>query len=171
MAEIPSRLAGPTLLSPDAHSLTSFPEPTVQNSDVEHASPPREIVSVNEPLYGLLDRSGPTMFDEQQTLDSAQPQTLSTASAEVLRGVIDHNGAVELVRRLSSMLAERDAHITALTRLCEEYNIPKSRVVDAASHAKQAERRRQSLATASEDLAPSNGSRSVSVVSLVRLAK
>lgn len=170
MAEISTRPSRQPLSTPDdTNSLISFPDPTAQTAPLEDAprpSPPsQEDGAAEEPLYGLLDRLGPTMFDEQ-TEESTQPQTLATASAEVLRGVIDHQGAAELVRRLSSMLAERDAHITALTRLAEEYKIPRDRIVDTASRAKQAERRRQSLATASEDLAPSNGSPSDSGVCL-----
>nr|POE72185.1 phenol hydroxylase [Quercus suber] len=185
MAEISRRSSRQVLLSPDdTHSLTSFPDPEAQTlssspsipsvaADEEPSLPPQppapplspnDAPSNTEPMYGLLDRSGPTMFDDQAP-DLAQPQTLSTASADVLRSVIDHNGAVELVRRLSTMLAERDAHITALTRLCEEYSVPKVRLVAAASKAKQAERRRLSLATASEEMGPSDGSRSDSVVS------
>ena len=94
------------------------------------------------------------MFDEHTVVDASDPQTLSSASTEILRNVIDHHGAVELIRRLSTMLAERDAHISALIRLAEEYKIPRQRVADTASRAKQDERRRLSLATASEDLAP-----------------
>nr|POF17393.1 hypothetical protein CFP56_79131 [Quercus suber] len=184
MAEISRHSSRQALLSPEeTHSLTSFPDPEAQTlsssssapsvSDQQPPPPPQPPLlssdddvapPKHEPMYGLLDRSGPTMFDEQAT-DIAQPQTLSSASADVLRSVIDHNGAVELVRRLSSMLAERDAHITALMRLCEEYSVPKSRLAGAASQAKQAERRRMSLATASEDLTPSEQSRSDSVVS------
>ncbi|KAK3716213.1 hypothetical protein LTR37_006658 [Vermiconidia calcicola] len=96
------------------------------------------------------------MFDENTANDATDPQTLSAASTEVLQNLIDHHGAVELIKRLSSMLAERDAHITALTRLAEEYKMPRQRISETASRAKQAERRRLSLITASEDLGPSS---------------
>lgn len=96
------------------------------------------------------------MFDENTAVDPNDAQALSVAPTHILQEVIDHAGAVEIVRRLSAMLAERDAHITALTRLAEEYRIPKERIVDTASRVKQSERRRLSLATASEDLAPSS---------------
>ena len=94
------------------------------------------------------------MFDENNTIDASNPQSLSAAPVFVLQSIIDYHGAVELVQRLSAALAERDAHITALTRLAEEYKIPRERVVDTSSRVKQAERRRLSLATASEDLVP-----------------
>ena len=97
------------------------------------------------------------MFDENSTIAANDPQTLSAAPPNILQSVIDHHGAVELVRRLSTLLAQRDAHITALTRLAEEYRIPRDRVVETSSRVKQAEQRRLSLATASEDLEPSNG--------------
>ncbi|QIW99181.1 hypothetical protein AMS68_004699 [Peltaster fructicola] len=66
-------------------------------------------------------------------------------------GVIDQTGAVELVKRLATALAERDAHITALQRLCEEYNVPRDRMNDASSRVKQAEQRRISLANATAE--------------------
>ena len=125
------------------HSLTSFP-----NLSTDALS--QDVEFVNEPLNGLLDRDGPSMFDESNALDSSDPQALSAAPANVLQNVIDHNGAAELVRRLSTMLAERDAHITALTRLAEEYKVPRSRIAETSSRVKQAERRRLSLAAASE---------------------
>ena len=98
------------------------------------------------------------MFDEgsSSSIDVVDPQTLSTASKKTIKSLVEHHGAVNLVQSLSTMLAERDAHITALTRLAEEYRIPKERIVDTASRVKQSERRRLSLATASEDLAPSS---------------
>ena len=97
------------------------------------------------------------MFDENTPIDANDPQALSAASSDVLQKIIDHHGAAELVQRLSTLLAERDAHVTALTRLAEEYKIPRQRIAETASRVKQAERRRLSLATASEDLAPSSG--------------
>ena len=131
----------------DTASFTSFPDPSTSGT-LEHDEP------ALEPLHGLLDRAGPSMFDENGSIDATDPQTLSTAPNGVLKGLIDHHGAVELVKRLSVMLAERDAHITALTRLAEEYKVPRQRISEASSRAKQDERRRLSLATASEDLAP-----------------
>ena len=134
----------------DSAQFTSFPDPA-------SGALSQETESTKKPLHGLLDGTGPSMFDENNTIDANDPQTLSAASTDVLRSIIDHHGAVELVKRLSSLLAERDVHITALTRLAEEYKIPKQRIVDAASRVKQAEHRRLSLATASEDVAPSSG--------------
>ncbi len=137
------------LVVEDTNSLTSFPDlsATVSNQEYEPAI---------EPLHGLLDRAGPSMFDENSSIDANDPQTLSAAPNAVLKNLIDHHGAVELVKRLSTILAERDAHITALTHLAEEYKVPRQRISEAAVRAKQAERRRLSLVTASEDLAPSS---------------
>lgn len=112
--------------------------------------------SRKQPLQRLLDDDGPSMFDGNDTIDANNPQSLSAAPSSVVRTVIDHHGAVELVRRLSAALAERDAHITALIRLTEEYKIPQDRIADTASRVKQVERRRLSLAAASEELAPSS---------------
>lgn len=136
-------------LSDDGTSFTLSLDPISKTRSQDHES-------ANEPLNGLLDRNGPSMFDEHNVPDAPDPQSLSAAPAPVLQSIIDYHGAVELVNRLSTALAERDAHITALTRLAEEYNIPRERIVDTASRAKQAERRRLSLATASEDLVPSS---------------
>ncbi|GAB7325871.1 hypothetical protein MBLNU13_g09939t1 [Cladosporium sp. NU13] len=115
-----------------------------------------------EHLNGLLDRSEPTMFDERPAVNADDPRALSAANSAVLQGVLDHHGAINLVKRLSESLAERDAHITALQRLCEEYKVPSDRVADTASRVRQAERRRLSLSAASEDLAPSRGTQSES---------
>lgn len=117
-----------------------------------------------EHLNGLLDRSEPTMFDERPAVNADDPRALSAANSAVLQGVLDHHGAINLVKRLSESLAERDAHITALQRLCEEYKVPSERVADAGSRVRQAERRRLSLSAASEDLAPSRGTQSESSV-------
>jgi hypothetical protein len=117
-----------------------------------------------EHLNGLLDRSEPTMFDERPAVNADDPRALSAANSAVLQGVLDHHGAINLVKRLSESLAERDAHITALQRLCEEHKVPSDRVTDAASRVRQAERRRLSLSAASEDLAPSRGTQSESSV-------
>ena len=105
------------------------------------------------------------MFDERPAVNADDPRALSAANSAVLQGVLDHHGAINLVKRLSESLAERDAHITALQRLCEEYKVPSDRVADAASRVRQAERRRLSLSAASEDLAPSQGTQSESSVS------
>ena len=104
------------------------------------------------------------MFDERPAVNADDPRALSAADNAVLQAVLDHHGAINLVKRLSETLAERDAHITALQRLCEEYKVPKERVSDAASRVKQSERRRLSLSAASEDLAPSRGTQSESSV-------
>lgn len=97
------------------------------------------------------------MFDESNSFDlTTDPQSLSAAPSDVLQAVVDHQGTVFLTRRLATLLAERDAHITALTRLAEEYKIPKGRIDQAASRARQGEERRLALSTAAdEDLAPS----------------
>jgi hypothetical protein len=111
------------------------------------------------------------MFDENSAVDANDPQSLSVAPNGMLKELIDHHGAVELVKRLSTMLAQRDAHITALTRLAEEYKVPKQRIAETSSRAKQSERRRMSLATASEDLGPPSGEESVSSVCLSATAR
>lgn len=149
------------LLAPqdDTESLTSFPDPAPGSPSTAHAP------TMAEHLNGLLDRSEPTMFDERPAVNSDDPRALSAANSAVLQGVLDHHGAINLVKRLSESLAERDAHITALQRLCEEYKVPSDRVTDAASRVRQAERRRLSLSAASEDLAPSRGTQSESSVS------
>ncbi len=146
MGELSRKSSRLALSLDDTTSITSFPDPAAE--DDHHKDEPHYA-----PLHGLLD-SGPSMFDDNTTLDTTDPQTLSVASNAVIRDVIDHHGATEIVRRLSTMLAQRDAHITALTRLAEEYKIPREHISDAASRAKQAERRRASLANASEDLEP-----------------
>jgi len=115
-------------------------------------------ILVSEHLNGLLDRSEPTMFDERPSIDVEDPRALSAANSTVLQGVVDHHGAISLIKRLSESLALRDAHITALQRLCEEYKVPDERVADTASRIRQAEQRRLSLATASEDRTPRTGS-------------
>jgi hypothetical protein len=142
----------------DTDSLTSFPDPAPGSPTTAYTPP------TAEHLYGLLDTSEPTMFDERPAMNADDPRALSAADSAVLQGVIDHHGAINLVKRLSETLAERDAHITALQRLCEEYKVPKDRVNDAASRVKQSERRRLSLSAASEDLAPSRGTQSESSV-------
>ena len=140
-------------------SLTSFPDPAPTHS-------PR-LQPVNGSLHGLLDRPGPSMFDENDKT-VGDPQTLSAASAKTIQTIIENQGAVQLVRRLSALLAERDAHVTALIRLAEEYKIPVDRIADTADRAKRAERRRLSLAGASEDNAPTNPSKN-SVSQLLRV--
>jgi hypothetical protein len=151
MADLSRETSHQSSLSTDeATSLTYFP-------NLSSSALSQDYELANQPLHDLLEGSGPSMFDDNTALDASDPQTLSAASTDVIQNIIDHHGAVELIRRLSTMLAERDAHITALTRLAEEYKIPRTRINDTASRAKQAERRRLSLATASEDLAPSSG--------------
>jgi hypothetical protein len=142
----------------DTESLTSFPE-------IAPGSPTTTVApTMAEHLNGLLDRSEPTMFDERPAVNADDPRALSAADSAVLQGVLDHHGAINLVKRLSESLAERDAHITALQRLCEEYKVPQDRVTDTACRVRQAERRRLSLSAASEDLAPSRGTQSESSV-------
>jgi hypothetical protein len=142
----------------DTESLTSFPE-------IAPGSPTTTVApTMAEHLNGLLDRSEPTMFDERPAVNADDPRALSAADSAVLQGVLDHHGAINLVKRLSESLAERDAHITALQRLCEEYKVPQDRVTDTACRVRQAERRRLSLSAASEYLAPSRGTQSESSV-------
>ncbi|KAK4617734.1 TBC domain-containing protein [Fulvia fulva] len=172
-----SRRSSRQPLNDDATSLTSFPDPAettspslepldeppdaVAGGQLTGVSPPlqpvKEQIVPTAPahygLNGLLDDAGPSMFDEQEN-GVGDPQTLSTASTEALRRIIDHRGAVELVRNLSLLLAERDAHVTALTRLAEEFKVPRERIAETGNRVKQFERRRLSLAGASEDLAP-----------------
>ncbi|KAF2857729.1 TBC-domain-containing protein [Piedraia hortae CBS 480.64] len=102
----------------------------------------------------LLDRSEPSMFDETNVDAVNDPQTLSTASAEVIQHVVDHHGVVSLIRRLAALLAERDAHVTALTRLAEDHGVPRSRIAETSSRVRQAEQRRLALQTAMNDDAP-----------------
>lgn len=164
MGELSRRSSRRPLVIDDASSFTSFPDPAtpaVPSEAPKDVEPPAP-----EPLHGLLDRNGPSMFDENNSIDASDPQTLSLAPRKTLKNLIDHHGAVDLVQRLSTMLAERDAHITALTRLAEEYKIPRQKIRDAASKAKQAERRRLSLAAASEELSPASRVASISGVSL-----
>ena len=146
----------------DTESLTSFPDPAPGSPPGSPTTAPAPTMA--EHLNGLLDRSEPTMFDERPAVNADDPHALSAANSAVLQGVLDHHGAINLVKRLSESLAERDAHITALQRLCEEYKVPTDRVADAASRVRQAERRRLSLSAASEDLAPSQGTQSESSV-------
>lgn len=128
-------------------TLTSFPEPAPSSpSHSTHSG------DNHEPLTALLDRAGqPSMFDDGSAIDHSDPQALSAAPAWVLEGVVERVGAVDLVQRLAAALAERDAHVTALQRLCEEYGVPRERVADGASRVKQAERRRLSLAAAAAE--------------------
>ncbi|USW57264.1 Putative Rab-GTPase-TBC domain-containing protein [Septoria linicola] len=114
----------------------------------EHATRDR---ALSEPLSELLDGGGhPSMFDTQE-IDIGNPQNLAAANKEAIERVVQHRGAVELVRHLSKLLAERDAHVTALTRLAEEYKVPQDRIADTADRVKQAERRRLSLARAANE--------------------
>lgn len=154
----------PLIQADDTNSLTSFPDPAEStpslgavddeplNRTDTNASPPPPLDSVSESLNGLLD-AGPSMFDVNDSTPS-DPQSLSAAPSEILQSIIDHRGAVDLVRHLSTLLAQRDAHVTALTRLAEEYKVPAERIVDAAKRVKQSESRRLSLAVASEGGSP-----------------
>ncbi|RMY13100.1 hypothetical protein D0867_07566 [Hortaea werneckii] len=130
------------LASGDASSLTSFPDPSTGSVPERPSSPD---------LNGLLDRSGPTIFDQQPFETTTDAHTLSSAPPHVLQSVIDHQGAVFLVRRLSTLLAERDAHITALTRLAEEYKIPQESIAATTCRVKQAEQTRLALVTAADE--------------------
>lgn len=145
------------LQTDDATSLTSFPDPSV-------SALPQETQTSSQPLTALLDQNGPSIFDENQSIDASDPQSLSAASPVTLQHVIDHHGAIELVRRLSTALAQRDAHITALRRLAEDYKIPGDLIAAASTRAKQTEARRLSLAQASETLQESSGTQSDSGV-------
>ena len=147
----------PLLQADDSNSLTSFPDPSTN-------SLPQETQTSSQPLNALLDQNGPSIFDENQSIDASDPQSLSAASTETLRHIIDHHGAVELVRRLSTALAQRDAHITALRRLAEDYKIPGDIVSATSRRAQQSEDRRLSLAQASETLQGSSGAQSDSGV-------
>lgn len=150
----------PLLQADDSTSLTSFPDPSTS------ALAP-ETQTSSQPLTALLERNGPSIFDENQTIDANDPQSLSAASSDVLQHVIDHHGAVELVRRLSTALAQRDAHITALRRLAEDYKIPNDMIGAASVRAQQTEDRRLSLAQASETLQGSSGTQSDSGVRFI----
>ncbi|RMX88665.1 hypothetical protein D0869_01455, partial [Hortaea werneckii] len=130
------------LASDDTSSLTSFPDPSTGSVPERPSSPD---------LNGLLDRSGPTIFDQQPSETTTDAHTLSSAPPHVLQSVIDHQGAVFLVRRLSTLLAERDAHITALTRLAEEYKIPQESIAATTCRVKQAEQTRLALVTAADE--------------------
>jgi len=157
----------PLLLeSESTNSLTTFPDPPPSRSSPAPANNPSMAA---ESLYGLLDREESTIFDERPSVDIDDPRALSATKHAVLEGVIDHHGATNLVKRLSEALAQRDAHITALQRLCEEYKIPQDRIADTADRVKQAERRRLSLSAASEDLVPSADTSSKASVSFYDL--
>jgi len=145
MGDLSRRSSRQVLLSDDDRSLTSFPDPGATISAVGQSS--------NGRLHSLLDQTEPSMFDESQHLEmAADPQSLSAASYDVLQDVIEHQGAVNLVRRLATFLAERDAHITALTRLAEEYEVPKDRISATASRVKRAEEMRLALHTAADEV-------------------
>ena len=146
-------------VSPQSSSRLKTPQDDSHSSSLD---PPSEAIPLNRESKGptitaLLDGHGPSMFDENQTLDVRNPQTLSAAPAPVIQQLVDHHGAVSLVKRLSTALAQRDAHITALLRLTEEFKISKDLVNEAASKAKQLEETRLSLAVAIKDERPSNG--------------
>lgn len=163
----------PLIQADDTNSLTSFPDPAestpslgavddepLTRTGTNASTSPLDAVS--ESLNGLLD-AGPSMFDVQDN-SPTDPQSLSAAPNAVLQSIIDHRGAVDLVRHLSTLLAQRDAHVTALTRLAEDYKIPAERIVDTAKRVKQTECRRVSLAAAIEDVRPANTNRTSSYV-------
>lgn len=108
---------------------------------------------LDTPLQDLFGTtSGPSMFDEDnETTNPTNPQAISAASPEVLKSIVDYHGATELVRRFATLLAERDAHVTALKRLAEEFHVPRERIEGAGVRVRQAERRRLSLARAQEE--------------------
>jgi hypothetical protein len=140
----------PLLQADDATSLTSFPDPSSSSPEIEPTTTTATTPSY-EPLNGLLDGTGPSMFDEHDASSIGNPQTLANAPADVIHRIIHQRGAVDLIRRLSALLAERDAHVTALTRLAEEHNIPSERISDATKRASQVQLRQLSLAAASEE--------------------
>jgi len=156
----------------DTSKLTLFPNPEVTTATASSQGLENGHGALGS-LGTLLEATGPSIFDEQHAETASAPQTLSSAPPHVLQAVLDHRGAAALTRRLATLLAERDAHITALTRLAEEYKVPAERIADARSRAKQAERRRLSLATASEDAMPlGNGQESdAGVCCLLRLTR
>ncbi|KAF2723842.1 TBC-domain-containing protein [Polychaeton citri CBS 116435] len=151
--------AGPTSSSSSANSSSSNTNQT-ESRDIHHS----RRISQHEQLTSLLAGAGPSLFDNddnQHALKANEPQALSAAPDHVVQGIINHYGAVELVRRLSSLLAERDAHITALTRLAEEYHAPHERVAETAVRVRQAERRKASLKLAQEDQLESGGGKAL----------
>lgn len=165
MGELSSQSSQQALLRPDdTCSLTIFPDPST--SSLEHHAQHE-----SGGLNGLLDRSGPTLFDEQPSETGTDAHTLSSAPPEVLQNVIDYQGAASLVRRLATLLAERDAHITALTRLAEEYKVPQESIAATTSRVRQAEQRRLALTIAADEhLVPSASSEnSVSQPPIIRI--
>lgn len=124
-------------------SLTSFPEPPTSPT-LSHRS-----VAKHDALDSLLDQAGqPSMFDVTPSEDQITPQNLSASPQWVIENVVDRYGAPQLVQRLATALAERDAHISALQRLCEEFKIPQARIEQTVQRASQAEQRRLALAEA-----------------------
>lgn len=110
--------------------------------------------AVTTSLNGLLDTAGgPSMFDQSEgAAGDVDPQNLGACEDDVLERVIAHRGAVELVRHLSGLLAERDALVTGLRRLCEEFEVPEERVVEAGRRSALAAKRRGELAEAAVDV-------------------
>lgn len=109
--------------------------------------------TVTASLNGLLDTAGgPSMFDQSEgSAGDVDPQNLGACEDAVLERVIAHRGAVDLVRHLSGLLAERDALVTGLRRLCEEFEVPEERVVEAGRRSALAAKRRGELAEAAVD--------------------
>ncbi|KAF2764921.1 TBC-domain-containing protein [Teratosphaeria nubilosa] len=164
MGELSRRSSRLVLASDDERSLTSFPSPEAAAAAAATTGSPLLQTISDEPLDKLLKGTGPTIFDEQADNRPTDPQSISAAPRHVIENVIDHQGAVNLVKKLSTLLAERDAHITALKRLAEEYNVPQDRIDAATSRAKQAEERRLGLRLAASenflDASSSDGSSS-----------
>lgn len=166
----------PLVPADDTTSLTSFPDPAestspslqgVSSSSLEAGADEEQALdaerqhdaalpsprsrALSEPLSALLDGRGrPSMFDVPD-VDDGNPQTLAEASRESIDRIVERRGAVALIQQLSRLLAERDAHVTALTRLAEEYKVPEERIAETADRVKRAERRRRSLARAAHE--------------------
>lgn len=140
------------VISVDERSLTSFPDPP--------ASPKDGGQSTKSLLDGLLDASNEDLFNENEEHDIMDPQSLSAAPESALNAVVEANGAANLVRRLAQALAERDAHVTALRRLAEEYHAPQSEIFDTLSRSSRSTSRRQDLAAAVSETTTSMGNES-----------
>ncbi|CAK3930480.1 Hypothetical predicted protein [Lecanosticta acicola] len=162
----------------DTNSLTSFPDPeegaVVEGVDDDDDDDDDEGGLLDDPtagilgendengldaaaavpaaLNGLLDTAGrPSMFDaDGEDDDDDDPQNLATCEENVLQRIIAHRGAMELVRNLSGLLAERDAQVTALRRLCEEVGVPDGKIAEAKGRVRRL-RRKGSLGEAARE--------------------
>lgn len=144
MRTVSRRSSKQAVISIDEGSLTSFPDPP--------GSPPDgEGQSTKSLLDGLLGESDDDLFHENNDHDIMDPQGLSAAPDSALNAVIEANGAANLVRRLAQALAERDAHITALRRLAEEYHAPPNEISDTLSRSSRSTIRRLALDTAASE--------------------